>query len=579
MILEEMPSNLIMASGQEYQQLAEEAWQQAEAAAMAAAGTSGFVQAPDPKRRENRCPFVCRRCSKPLDLTKPDASALAGPWAKKRLAEVQQTLAETAVPSHEVPAYRGVDDDLRELRVAHRAEVDASEKDPAKLTSCAKKVCHCKDYVLRKTIPVDGDKVVYGSTYRFRVRVRDSLKWSFWTEFSAPVFITVPPPRPLMPQRDVHNPVPPPAVEVQLARGTGAALDSDSGSSSDVRLHLNWERFSGKIQEVEYRVFMWTLSPDQRRRASSRRNKGAAANFETKGGCTLPPITGTQTVVLNPDAMSCPEATELSSQQIRQDQSAMLVKPRAQAGATNGGGAVTVQHCDDGPQVIAHLRPFEAPPRANTMRRTPKTAVTSTAADAQPVPAAVDKVVETRPTVEVGVASLPMGYGYIFGVEAKHGKGVCGSVGEWSAPLFSKLVEFESTPRQLSVDIDAKFGALLFKAKAVTSAAPQDEQIILEAPAVNFVDEHRDLPRAMGLMPLPGSDPWPLSSAAQLGKYVVKTKGRSAYAERLDVDGDLSLDNLPEPRPRGDDFRDEATAKHAEALKRNIPSSDKGYPS
>lgn len=549
---------------------------------MAAAGTSGFVQAPDPKHRDTRCPFVCRRCSKPLDLAKPDEAALSGPWAKKRLAEVQQTLAETVVPAHEVPVYRGWEDDLRQLRVAHRAEVDASEKASAKAISCSKKVCHCKDYVLRKTIPVDGDKVVYGSTYRFRVRVRDSLKWSFWTEFSAPVFITVPPPRPLMPQRDVHNPVPPPAVEVQLARGTGAALDSDSASSSDVRLDLNWERFSGKIQEVEYRVFMWTLSPDQRRRASSRRNKGAAANFETKGGCTLPPITGTQTVVLNPDAMIFLEAPDMISQQIRQDQSATAtsVKPRAQAGATNGGGAATVQHCDDGPQMIAHLRPFEAPPRANTMRRTPKTAATSTGTDAQPAPAALDKVGETRPTIEVGVASLPKGHGYIFGVEAKHGKGVCGSVGEWSAPLFSKLVEFQSTARQLSVDIDAKFGALLFKATAVTSAAPQDESqvITLEAPAVNFVDEHRDLPRAMGLMPSLGSDPWPLSSAAQLGKYVVKTKGRSAYAERLDVDGDLSLGNLPEPRPRGDDFRDEATAKHAEALKRNFARSDQGYP-
>jgi hypothetical protein len=185
------------------------------------------------------------------------------------------------------------------------------------------------------------------------------------------------------------------------------------------------------------------------------------------------------------------------------------------------------------------------------------------------VSATIDKSGAKPPTVEVGVLALPKGYGYVFGVEAKHGKGVCGSTGEWSAPLFSKLVEFESAPKQLNIEVDARFGALLFKAKTVTSAAPRDEQIPLNAPAVNFVDEHRDLPRAMGLMPDPGSDPWPLSTAAQLGKYMVKSKGRSVYAERLEIDGDLSLTHLPEPRPRGDDFRDEAAAKAAEELGRS----------
>jgi hypothetical protein len=168
--------------------------------------------------------------------------------------------------------------------------------------------------------------------------------------------------------------------------------------------------------------------------------------------------------------------------------------------------------------------------------------------------------------IEVSLSMLPTGHGYVFGVEAKHARGVCGSVGEWSAPLFSKLVEFDCAPRQLNVEIDARFGTLLFKGTAIAAAQPVDEQISVEAPAVSFADEHRDLPRAAGL--LPGPDPWPLSTAAQLGKYVIKTKGRSTYAERLEMEGDLSLDHLPEPRRRTDDFRDEALAKEAESLKR-----------
>jgi len=471
--------------------------------------------------------------------------------------------------SHEVPAYRGWEDDLRQLRVAHRAEVDAGNQS-GKGDSFAKKaskqsclqVCQCKDYILRKTIPVDGDKVVYGSTYRFRVRIRDSLKWSFWTEFSTPVFVTVPPPRPIMAQRDIHHPVPPPSVEVQLARGTGVALDNESGLASDVRLHLKWERFEGPIQDVEYRVFMWTLSPEQRKRASARRHNGTAATFETKGRCTLPPIAGTQTVVLNPDAAGCLDAPDTDAMAApgrngHPEQSTMLVKPRAQVESieVGSGHGLAVQHASDGPQVIAHVRPYEPPPRANTMRRTPKTAAAAgTAGISEPAAAAADKQAEKRsPTVEIGVPALPTGYGYIFGVEAKHAKGVCGSVSEWSAPLFSKLVEFESTARQLTVDIDARFGALLFKATAVTTAAPTDEKICLEAPAVSFVDEHRALPRAMGLTP--GADPWLQSGAAGLGKYVVKTKDRSVYAERVQAEGDLSLENHPEPRPLGDDFR------------------------
>jgi len=254
--------------------------------------------------------------------------------------------------------------------------------------------------------------------------------------------------------------------------------------------------------------------------------------------------------------------------QPRLEQTTMQVKPCAREPKLDvgfGGDHAAVQHLSDGPQVVANLRPFEAPPRANTLRRTPKVAASQNPSG-DPVPAVFDRNAEAKsPSVEVVVAALPKGWGYIFGVEAKHSRGVVGGVGEWSAPLFTKLIEFECTPRQLNLEIDARFGTLLFKASAVTTAHPHNEHITLEAPAVNFADEHRELSKNMGL---PSSDPWPLSTAAQLGKYVVKSKGRSAYAERLEVDGDLSLNHLPEQRPHGDDYRDALLANHADNLKR-----------
>jgi hypothetical protein len=295
--------------------------------------------------------------------------------------------------------------------------------------------------------------------------------------------------------------------------------------TSDVRLQLKWEPFQGQVQEVEYRVFMWTLSPEQRRRASNRRHGGSSGNFETKGRCNLPPVTGIQTVVIDQDTLGAVKAADADAMTYPlKSPDGTLVKPRAQAEVSGDGNTGPgVQHSNDGPQVIAHLRPYEAPPRANTTRRTLKKAA---AGNAETISALNDNAAEIRaPTVEVGVAALPKGYGYIFGVEAKHSAGVCGGVGEWSAPLFSKLVEFESTPRQLTVDIDARFGALLFKANTVTAAPPVDELISIEASAVSFVDEHRDLPKIKGLMP--GTDPWPLNSAAQLGKYIVKTKAKN----------------------------------------------------
>jgi len=230
------------------------------------------------------------------------------------------------------------------------------------------------------------------------------------------------------------------------------------------------------------------------------------------------------------------------------------VAPRAQAQPTvTGSKEFSVQHGSDAPQIIAHVRPYEKQ-RANTLKYTPKAAVTTTGGD-EPL----TKVL----SVEANMLVLPAEHGYVFGVEAKHYRGACGNVGDWSTPLFSKLVQFEHAPRQLKVEIDARFGTLMFKGQTSTKAHPTHEHVALEAPAVSFADEHRDLPKAMALTP--GGDPWPANNPS--GKYLVRAAGRSVYSERLELDGDvMDTSHLPEQRPHNDDLR-EATPRGAHPRK------------
>lgn len=375
--------------------------------------------------------------------------------------------------------------------------------------------------------------------------MKDRLTWSQWTEFSVPLLASVPPPKPMLAQqRDLQNPTPPPSVDVFLVSWPGASVVLES--RPEVTLRVQWGLFSGHMQELEYRVFMWTLSPDQRQKAAGRQP------FDVKGQWSLPPIVGTQTFVLNPDAPSPVEVSDdgtppsfvTAQPGLQPEVPPVSVKPRAQhdSQAVPAGGS-SVQHSGDGPQLVANLQPFQVAPRANAQRRAPRGPSLSG------VPEAQGSVV----SADVSVVALPSGHGYVFGVEAKHCRGTCGNVGEWSAPLFSKLVEFEHAPRQLNVAVDARFGALLFKANAVVRAKPNEEQVLLEMPAVSHADEHRDLPAQMGL--LPANDPWPLHNTP--GKMLVRTKGKSAYVDRLEPGdtGHITADHLPDSRPHKDDFR------------------------
>jgi len=606
MVMEEVPSNAVLAAGDVYQTIAEdvlrkaaEAEEDAQAKAQgvnidrggeeilstgqgedgdvddaedaarsdyAPSGQEGapsdeltvtFVDVPNAAHVEG-CPFACRHCFRPLGLQDQAPSRdLLGPVGLSRLEEVQSAIEDGTVPFCEVPSYRGWEDEMRLLRAPHRAEVEAQLRERADKAGGEKNItgfsvggkqargpfwCGCRDVVIRKILPVDGDTINHGSILRFRLRVTDGLTWSSWTEFSAALPVNVPPPRPSMPLRDPQSPVPPPSVEVQLVAPKAGPTPETAladlvgfGGASDVRLRLRWPRFEGRTKDVEYRVLMWTLSPQQRSRASKRQP------LEAKARGMLPPVIGTQTFVMNTGMHPLPVQVDDKGNHPRLggeeeiEPPLALAKPRAQAALAEHGGDVSVQHGADAPQVIAHVRPFEPPPRANALRHVGKAKPSASSADAKLSPLL---------NVEASVLALPKGDAYVFGVEAKHGLGTCGNVGDWSAPLFSKLVEFDYAPRQLSLEIDARFGALLFKGQTSTKAKPTDEKLTLEAPAVNFVDEHRELPTAMPLTP--GGDPWPMSSST--GKYVARTGGRNAYSERLEKTAE-------ERRPHGDDRR------------------------
>lgn len=316
------------------------------------------------------------------------------------------------------------------------------------------------------------------------------------------------------------------------------------GSDGELRLRLQWSAFHGQLHEVEYRVLLWSLSPEQRKQALTKRP------FDLKGRSTLPPVVGTQTVVIGGAGTEPAIVDNIEDLEGLEEATPRKGKPGVARAIVEGGGveaaggAVAIQHGKDAPMIIAHLKPFEPPPRANAVRRTAKLSK-----DGEPA----SEVQSTR-TMDVAVSVLPRGYGYVFAVEAKHSRGMAGNQGEWSAPLFSKLLQFFEAPRHLKLEVDARFGALLFQGAGVTKAQPTDERVPLKAPAVGFVDEHRDLPAKMGL--LPAGDPWPLASLPD--KYVVRVQGRSVYGDRLAFDGTGTADPelRPEPRPHADDFRE-----------------------
>eukprot|EP00747_Dinoflagellata_sp_TGD_P160636 gnl/TRDRNA2_/TRDRNA2_178003_c2_seq1.p1 gnl/TRDRNA2_/TRDRNA2_178003_c2~~gnl/TRDRNA2_/TRDRNA2_178003_c2_seq1.p1 ORF type:complete len:652 (-),score=120.16 gnl/TRDRNA2_/TRDRNA2_178003_c2_seq1:34-1989(-) len=563
MVLEEQPPNAFLCC-EDYAKLAQEAEFAASARLERLKGSDGSSHAPPwPQAKPGvQTPFACRRCSQFLSLNAPELLTL-GPFCRQKIqADSDAFLKAGAMHASEMPAYRDFDDDLRHLRVPESAEMSSKMASAAAtgktlphdvIGKTAVGTCTCKDVVLRKVLPVDGDKIRYGTTYRFRLRVRDRLLWSPWTELSKPVFVSVPAPRP--PQIKLQTepnvpavPVPPPILEVQFV---GSTYDQDS---REVKLRLCWSRFESRMQEVEYRVSMWTLCPEQRRRAQARRQ------FDTKGRCSLPPIKGTQMIMLDPD-FAPPVEVDGSGKHLRTGLEQLPVpylRPKALASAaanmnmwspSSTGDSPLVQHGPDAPQIIAHLQPFEPPPRENIARRGPKAATKNpTVGGSQPVAATVDGDLSPRANklhVDVGVSAASKGHGYVFGVEAKHGRGVCGGTGEWSVPLYSKLVEFEVVPKVLQIDYAAQYGALVWKG-AVTAPAtrPTDEQLTVEAPSVSHAQNHHELPYAKGL--LPREDAWPLRCTPS--KYITRAKGGGTVIAEVAAD--------PEPAPLNDEIRE-----------------------
>jgi hypothetical protein len=306
-----------------------------------------------------------------------------------------------------------------------------------------------------------------------------------------------------------------PGVEIQVLSSDPEVdkwAESLGRVNTDARLLLTWPRFEGRLESIEYRIFMWTLSPDQRRRALGGRNMLLVDNKSRSSG--LPPIIDTLTV-RSEEAIPPLDSSDCVGQ------------PRVTAKPC-GTNTLLPQGMtsNDLPRVVAYVKPFEPAPRAHAVRRNPK---------APPLPSELAKHSNTI-SAEVHVPPLPKGHGYVFAVEAKHTTVIFGNVGEWSVPIFSKLVEFETHPRQLSFELEGRFGNILFKGNTSTAAKPTNEshQLAFQAHPVSFVDEHRELPSAMPL--LPDAEPWPLKiSSPSGGKYLVRAKGKIVNPEEVDT--------------------------------------------
>ncbi|CAJ1392421.1 unnamed protein product [Effrenium voratum] len=407
-------------------------------------------------------------------------------------------------------------------RAPHLALLEKQQREAANPWDAickAKPPCSCRDVFCYKELHVDGQELVHGTVYTFRLRVSDGHRWTAWSEYSPPMQVVIPPPKPPVSSQDMLAPTPPPTVEVHLVKNEEDALSLEA-VNSDIRLRLRWPRFEGRMQEVEYRILMWTLSPEQRKKAAAR-EKG------------LPPIVGVQSFVTSSSFPGvAAQVDETSAPRIVRPllpESSPVARARPRCIQPNS---------QDTAEVIAHIQPCDPPARPGSKGELPRNL-----------------------EAEVSVVATATGAGYVFAVEAKHCRGALGNLGEWSPPMFSRFVEFQHQAKELNLEIDARFGAMLFKGQAATQPKAKNEKLHMEAPTVSYVDEHRDLPKATPLLTNPGGDPWPIGSAPK--KFIMRTKGRTVYAERLPEATD-NLDKidleippeLPETRPPKDDFRE-----------------------
>lgn len=308
--------------------------------------------------------------------------------------------------------------------------------------------------------------------------------------------------------------------------------------------------------EVEYRVLMWTLTPEQRQRVTARRTP-----FDLKNRSNLPPVHTVQTIVLNADAPDMPVVLDGETGILLDvggedpGESVTVARARPAAVLTTAGldqgdeqrAEAGPRQEDDAPQVVANLQPLET--RGPKERRSnPKSVAENMAQKGQPEKA-------QTPEVDLEVPPLPVGSAYVFAVEAKHARGACGNVGSWSAPLFSSQVEFCHAPRQLTLTVGARFGALHFSGQVTTRPKPELETVTLKAEAASYLMEHDDLGETMGLPP---RDAWPLITdqkrpSAATKKYLVRTMAPSDRSVFTVGPGEAEM--LPERRPHFDDIR------------------------
>eukprot|EP00913_Durusdinium_trenchii_P000683 g636.t1 len=151
-------------------------------------------------RYQDQSPYYCRHCFQPFQRKVSDDLPNIGPLGEAWIREVPDVLRLSAVAVEEIGPGNRVD--IAALRAPHCIELDhhmREDANPWEAIRKAKTPCGCRDIFCRKDfwdMHVDGEQLVHGTVYTFKLRVSDGHRWSAWTEYSPPMQVVIPPPRP-----------------------------------------------------------------------------------------------------------------------------------------------------------------------------------------------------------------------------------------------------------------------------------------------------------------------------------------------------------------------------------------------
>jgi len=476
-------------------------------ASVPAACTSEFPAESKGKGGASKRQYLCRHCMANLThvTAEDDATVKAASSDLRRKCSELGGILPKDIPPHDPD-----NDQVSSERVPHLSEEIAGRVErrrveqrsleeilgrPAperEVDAWSRETCSCRDLVLREVLPVDGENVIqFGSTYSFRVRVQDGLNWSPWAECAEPVPMKVPPVRPLPQLSDPSVPMSSITAEVLLMK-----IDFHTEMAL---LRVLWPRFEGVMTEVEYRILMWCLTPEQRKAAMHRQPSWQVSRN------ALPQM---------PETLVLSQMTPISKVPEGEPELCVRAGVRKPSTLTNDGL--------DRPHVITHIPPAPDEQFVAEKKRL--------CADVE-VPYRLDENC------------------YVFGIEAKYSRGSCGNLSEWSFPVLSKVVELAIPRSKLEVKVEAiTGGSLVHTGRAFINSNPKDEAVVYHGPPLSYAEQHASLVKAKPLWPKP-------TEKRSTSMHARILQGSDEAAEKAAFQGILQMVR-PERRPTDDDFRE-----------------------